>query len=91
MHENMRAELWLIVKRILRKYGYPPDNQEKEQRGRILLHDILVWYQLSSLGRETRPLPPASFQTNLGITTSCFCVRTRIGRIGRSHKTIQAA
>ena len=25
----MRAQLRVIVKRILRKYGYPPDKQEK--------------------------------------------------------------
>jgi len=26
--ENVRAKLWLMVKRILRKYKYPPDMQE---------------------------------------------------------------
>jgi type I restriction enzyme R subunit len=29
MCENVRARLRVIVKRILRKYGYPPDKQEK--------------------------------------------------------------
>ena len=29
MRENMRANLRVIVKRILRKYGYPPDKQER--------------------------------------------------------------
>ena len=29
IRENMRAQLRVIVKRILRKYGYPPDKQEK--------------------------------------------------------------
>ena len=29
MRENVRAQLRVIVKRILRKYGYPPDLQEK--------------------------------------------------------------
>jgi len=29
MRENVRAHLRVIVKRILRKYGYPPDKQEK--------------------------------------------------------------
>lgn len=29
MRENMRAQLRVIVKRILRKHGYPPDKQEK--------------------------------------------------------------
>ena len=27
--ENVRAKLRVIVKRILKKYGYPPDKQEK--------------------------------------------------------------
>ena len=29
VRENIRAQLRVIVKRILRKYGYPPDKQEK--------------------------------------------------------------
>lgn len=29
MRENVQAQLRVIVKRILRKYGYPPDKQEK--------------------------------------------------------------
>jgi type I restriction enzyme R subunit len=29
VRENVRARLWVIVKRILRKHGYPPDKQEK--------------------------------------------------------------
>jgi type I restriction enzyme R subunit len=29
LRENVRAHLRVIVKRILRKYGYPPDKQEK--------------------------------------------------------------
>jgi type I restriction enzyme R subunit len=29
VRENVRANLRVIVKRILRKYGYPPDKQEK--------------------------------------------------------------
>jgi len=29
MRENVRAQLRVIVKRILRKHGYPPDKQEK--------------------------------------------------------------
>src|SRR5258706_14609245 len=30
--ENVRAQLRVIVKRILRKYGYPPDKQEKARQ-----------------------------------------------------------
>ena len=29
LRENVRANLRVIVKRILRKYGYPPDKQER--------------------------------------------------------------
>jgi len=29
LRENVRANLRRLVKRILRKYGYPPDKQEK--------------------------------------------------------------
>jgi hypothetical protein len=30
--ESVRAKLRILVKRILRKYGYPPDKQEKATR-----------------------------------------------------------
>ena len=29
IRENVRANLRVLVKRILRKYGYPPDKQER--------------------------------------------------------------
>jgi type I restriction enzyme R subunit len=29
VRETVRAQLRVLVKRILRKYGYPPDKQEK--------------------------------------------------------------
>jgi type I restriction enzyme R subunit len=29
VRENVRAHLRVLVKRILRKHGYPPDKQEK--------------------------------------------------------------
>lgn len=29
LRESVRAQLRVLVKRILRKYGYPPDKQEK--------------------------------------------------------------
>ena len=29
LHENVRAQLRVLVKRTLRKHGYPPDKQEK--------------------------------------------------------------
>lgn len=32
IRENVRAKLRVLVKRVLRKYGYPPDKQEKATR-----------------------------------------------------------
>ena len=32
VRENVRAKLRVLVKRILRKYGYPPDKQERASR-----------------------------------------------------------
>jgi type I restriction enzyme R subunit len=29
VRDNVRAQLRVLVKRILRKYGYPPDKQER--------------------------------------------------------------
>ena len=29
LRENVRAQMRVLVKRILRRYGYPPDKQEK--------------------------------------------------------------
>ena len=29
LRENVRAQLRVLVKRILRRHGYPPDKQEK--------------------------------------------------------------
>ena len=44
VRENVRAQLRVIVKRILRKYGYPPDKQEKAtqtvlQQAEVLCQD----------------------------------------------------
>lgn len=32
IRDNVRAQLRVLVKRILRKHGYPPDKQEKATR-----------------------------------------------------------
>ena len=32
MRENVRAKLRVLVKRVLRKHGYPPDKQESATR-----------------------------------------------------------
>jgi len=33
IRDNVRAQLRVFVKRILRKYGYPPDKQENDLPG----------------------------------------------------------
>jgi type I restriction enzyme R subunit len=39
--ENVRAQLRVLVKRILRKHGYPPDKQEKAKQT-VLEHAALL-------------------------------------------------
>ncbi len=41
VHENVRAQLRVLVKRTRRKYGYPPDRQEKATQ-KVLEHAELV-------------------------------------------------
>ena len=43
MRENVRAELRVLVKRILRKYGYPPDKQEKATLTVLEQVELLGW------------------------------------------------
>jgi len=41
VRENVRAQLRVIVKRILRKYGYPPDKQEKATQTVLAQAEVL--------------------------------------------------
>ena len=46
VRENVRAQLRVIVKRILRKHGYPPDKQEKAtqavlEQAEVLCNEVL--------------------------------------------------
>jgi type I restriction enzyme R subunit len=43
MRENVRAQLRVLVKRILRKYGYPPDKQEKATQTVLEQAEQLSW------------------------------------------------
>jgi type I restriction enzyme, R subunit len=43
MRENVRAQLRVIIKRILRKYGYPPDKQEKATLTVLEQVELLGW------------------------------------------------
>jgi len=48
VRDNVRAQLRVLVKRILRKYGYPPDKQEKATQ--TVLEQAEVLSQGWSLG-----------------------------------------
>ena len=41
VRENVRAQLRVCVKRILRKYGYPPDKQEQATQTVIEQAEVL--------------------------------------------------
>jgi type I restriction enzyme R subunit len=43
LRENVRAQLRVIVKRILRKYGHPPDKQEKATQTVLEQVELLGW------------------------------------------------
>ena len=49
IRENVRAQLRVIVKRILRKYGYPPDKQAKATQTVLEQAEVLseMWVQAS--------------------------------------------
>jgi len=53
VRENVRAQLRVIVKRILRKYGYPPDKQERATQ--------TVMEQVEVLSLEWTPAGTESF------------------------------
>ena len=47
MKESVRAKLRVMIKRILKKYGYPPDKQEKAtqtvlQQAELLADDFVL-------------------------------------------------
>jgi type I restriction enzyme R subunit len=47
LRENVRAKMRVMVKRILRRYGYPPDKQEKAtqtvlEQAEVLCRDLAV-------------------------------------------------
>ena len=45
VRDNVRAQLRVIVKRILRKHGYPPDKQEKATQTVLKQAELLsgIW------------------------------------------------
>jgi len=53
VRENVRAHLRILVKRILRRYGYPPDKQEKATQ--TVLEQAEVLSRVWSTGVTTDP------------------------------------
>jgi hypothetical protein len=53
MRENVRAQLRVIIKRILRKYGYPPESKRKRRRR--------FWSRWSCWGGKSRRRRAAFF------------------------------
>lgn len=43
VRENVRAQMRVLVKRILRKYGYPPDKQEKATQTVLMQVEMLSY------------------------------------------------
>ena len=41
--ESVRAKLRTVVKRILRKHGYPPDKQEAATKTVLQQAELLAW------------------------------------------------
>jgi type I restriction enzyme R subunit len=57
VRENVRAQLRVLVKRILRKYGYPPDKQEKATLTVLEQAEVLSggWVEVLPSGYEPEP------------------------------------
>ena len=41
--ENIRAKLRVLVKRVMRKHGYPPDKQESATRTVLEQAEVVGW------------------------------------------------
>ena len=57
VRENVRAQLRVLVKRILRKYGYPPDKQEKATQTVLEQAEVLSegWAVATRLESHSEP------------------------------------
>ena len=60
LRENVRAQIRVLVKRILRKYGYPPDKQEKATETVLEQAALLSseWVAAQRRGRRARSAVP---------------------------------
>jgi type I restriction enzyme R subunit len=52
LRENVRAQLRVLVKCVLRKYGYPPDKQEKATQTVLEQAGVLCEEELGLKGRD---------------------------------------
>lgn len=50
VRENVRANLRVLVKRILRRHGYPPDKQEKATQVVLEQAELLGWEFVEAAG-----------------------------------------
>ena len=66
LRESVRANLRRLVKRILRKHGYPPDKQERATRTVLEQAEVLSGGWASRAGSDRRPAQSA----NRGMTFS---------------------
>jgi len=58
MRENVRAQRRVMVRRILRKYGYPPDKQEKATQTVLEQAEVLSSDWLVRAARPSAPVRP---------------------------------
>jgi type I restriction enzyme R subunit len=56
IRDNVRAQLRVYVKRILRKYGYPPDKQEKATQTVLEQAEVLSEVWVSEVPTASQPL-----------------------------------
>lgn len=54
IRESVRARLRILVKRVLRKYGYPPDKQEKATRTVLEQAEVLADGWTTAKGTESK-------------------------------------
>jgi hypothetical protein len=67
LRENVRAQLRVLVKRILRKHGYPPDKQEKATQTVLEQAGCLPTSQ-----RKPKPSSPRKWSAwGIGCYASC--------------------
>jgi type I restriction enzyme R subunit len=55
IRDNVRTQLRVYVKRILRKYGYPPDKQEKATQTVLEQAEVLSEVWVSEVPTASQP------------------------------------